>query len=87
MEFENRQGLRASHKQKVLLGRQIAAHRVLKDLEQKQLGELVGRSQEWISRVERGALVLSAFEYARIAAKLEIPGSVLETLAWNHMDE
>lgn len=78
---QSRQLQRGTHDQKVLLGWKIKAARALKGWDQMELAEALGRSQEWISRVERGALVLSVFEYARIAQILEIPPSVIEELA------
>ncbi len=78
---QNRQGLRASAKQKRELGREIASHRVRAGLKQEELGALVGRSQDWISRVERGALVLSVFEYIRLARILRISIEVVERIA------
>ncbi|WP_439644093.1 helix-turn-helix domain-containing protein [Gemmatimonas sp.] len=84
MDDPSRQVQRGTHNQKVQLGRKIKAARVIKGWDQIELAEALGRSQEWISRVERGALVLSVFEYARIAQILDIPPSVIESLADMH---
>lgn len=78
---QNRQALRATPEQKRELGREIAAYRVRRGLRQDELGALVGRSQDWISRVERGSLVLSVFEYARLSRVLDIPRDVIERIA------
>jgi transcriptional regulator with XRE-family HTH domain len=81
MDDSSRQLQRGTHDQKVQLGREIKAARVRKGWDQIELAEALERSQEWVSRVERGALVLSVFEYARLAQILNIPPSVIESLA------
>jgi len=86
MYEQSRQIQRGTHEQKVQLGREIAAARVRLGWGQAELAIKVRRSQEWVSRVERGALVLSAFEYARISSVLRIPPAVIEGLAWPEGD-
>ena len=82
MDASNRQILRGTHSQKKALGRAIAGTRVTRGMEQEDLANRLGRSQEWVSRTERGEVALSAFEYARIASVLDIPPEVLLDLAW-----
>ncbi len=82
MEYRNRQLLRGTHLQKQRLGRVVAAARVEKGLEQQDLARLLGRTQEWGSRVERGDTTLSAFEYARVADVLKIPPDRIREIAW-----
>ena len=79
---QNRQQMRATLEQKQSLGRVIAGARVTLGLEQDHLARLMGRSQEWISRVERGETILSAFEYARLAEVLKIQPDVIQRIAW-----
>ena len=78
----NRQLLRGTHDQKVMLGRQVKAARTLRGWEQSELGARLGRSQYWISRLECGAIVLSALELLRLASILDLPMDELERIAW-----
>lgn len=87
MGVSNRQILRGTHPQKQALGRAIAGARVARGMEQEDLAEKLGRSQEWVSRTEGGLVALSAFEYARIASVLDIPSSVLRDLAWRGIEK
>lgn len=78
----NRQQMRATPEQKRSLGRLIAGARVGLGLEQDDLARRIGRSQEWVSRVERGTTILSAFEYARLADILKIEPDAIRKIAW-----
>lgn len=78
----NRQERRATPEQNLRLGRLIKAHRALRGLEAAELGQLLGRSKAWVSRLEAGHVGLSAFEYIRIADVLRIPTAEMERIAW-----
>lgn len=77
----NRQWLRATLEQKRLLGREIAAARVRLGMEQADLGAKLGRSQEWVSRLEKGESVLSVFEYFRLAGVVGLEHGVVAAIA------
>lgn len=56
------------------LGRRIASHRQRRGLSQTEFGRLVGRSEAWVSQVERGVRSVTRFDVLeRIAAALDIP--------------
>jgi len=82
-----RQDLRGEGERRRELGREIQHRRVAETFTQTELAEAMGRSQEWLSRVERGEVTLSAFEYARLAEMLRIPSEVLTEIAWRGRDK
>ena len=68
-----------------------AAHQVLRkilvtarikaDLTQTELGRRVGRSQTWVSNIERGERRLEVIEFAQLCRELNVqPGRVLGRL-------
>lgn len=56
------------------LGRRIARYRQEAGLTQKQLAALVGRSESWLSQVERGTRAIDRLSVREVlAAALEVP--------------
>jgi transcriptional regulator with XRE-family HTH domain len=78
-----RQILRGSHNQKVALGRVVQVARQRRGWEQVELGARIGRSQDWISRLECGAVVISALEFVRLMGVLDIDMASIERIAWD----
>lgn len=52
---------------------QLKRWRLAHDLTQQDLGDLLGRTQSWVSRVERGHLPIAALDKAAIARRLGVP--------------
>lgn len=55
----------------------LRAARILAGMSQVRLGQLIGRSNSWVSRVESGEIDASPTEQAKIAEALGVPSSVI----------
>jgi len=64
------------------LGERVALLRRRRGLSQVELGNLVGRSESWVSQVERGARRLDRLSVLRkVADALEVPVTDLQASA------
>jgi transcriptional regulator with XRE-family HTH domain len=59
----------------------LVTARIKADLTQTELGRRVGRSQTWVSNIERGERRLEVIEFAQLCRELNVqPGRVLGRL-------
>lgn len=59
----------------------LVAARVKADLTQTELGRRLGRSQSWVSNVERGERRLEVIEFAQLCRELKVqPGRIIGRL-------
>lgn len=63
------------------VGKTIQEIRKVRGLSQKELAEMVGTSQAYISALERGKQNPSMDTYIKIAEQLKVPREVLEVLS------
>jgi len=87
MTSRKRQDQRGEAERRYALGMEIQFRRAAARMTQTQLADAMGRSQEWVSRVETGDVTLSAFEYERLAHILRISPHVLTEIAWRGLDK